>query len=630
VLRRVLRSLRLAYLTVDPRSLGLFRIGFGLVLLADLFRRYEQLDFWYTNAGLLPNHTLLWRPPAGHMFSFFFAASSRTEAALGFGFCAVVYGLFTLGYRTRVMQVAALICRVSLNSRLAVLENGGDMVVNLLGIFTLALPLGRRFSLDAWLHGLRDDRICSLESLNGSSTPELERRPVVSIAMLGLILQFAAIYFFNAISKQGDAWTGGQAVHYALHQDKFVTSLGVLMRDHLPGSAFQLLTWSTLAMEWTGFALVLAPVFIQQTRLIAFVALPLMHLSFALGLNLGAFSPAMMSFFPLLLTRAHWDALGRWLERRTLAVVVDLDQADVLLLRRARIVRELDRFGRITWNPSASSGWQVGERPSLSPSAARQALLSALPWGFAVVWLLRAPGLALLLSQAAAGFVRWSAAHTASEQNSAGTIREANRPRLLRWVSDAAVALLMLAIVTELVNDNTSVPLWMRVAQPRWAKAVIEYPRLLQGWRMFAPDPPMTDSMIYVEATTSEGLRVDPYNAVASRHEYPAGDVVPERLDQSQFFTMYSDRIASPGYAAYRQAFTEWLLAYPERTGRAADCLTAFDVYLVTDRSPRPGSRAHPTPISRERFLQYSASADSGCRSRSARATTHAATRPAR
>jgi len=58
------RSLRVTYFTVDRRSLGAFRIAFGLVLFSDLLRRFVELRFWYTNSGLLPNHTLLWRPPA--------------------------------------------------------------------------------------------------------------------------------------------------------------------------------------------------------------------------------------------------------------------------------------------------------------------------------------------------------------------------------------------------------------------------------------------------------------------------------------------------------------------------------------------------------------------------------------
>src|SRR6186713_2609082 len=113
------RSLLATYLTVDPRSLGLFRLLFGSVLLSDLLRRWVELGFWYTNSGLLPNHTLLWRPPARSLFSLFFTVSSASEAQLGFAICAIVYVLFIAGYRTRFIQVLALLARVSLNSRLA-------------------------------------------------------------------------------------------------------------------------------------------------------------------------------------------------------------------------------------------------------------------------------------------------------------------------------------------------------------------------------------------------------------------------------------------------------------------------------------------------------------------------------
>ena len=147
------RSLVATHFTVDPRSLGLFRVAFGFVLFSDLLRRFAEMSFWYTNSGLLPNHTLLWRPPAAHAFSLFFTVSNTREAQLGFALCGLVYGMFLLGYRTRWAQALALVARVSLNSRLAVLENGGDMVIDLLCLLTLPLPLGTRFSLDALLTG---------------------------------------------------------------------------------------------------------------------------------------------------------------------------------------------------------------------------------------------------------------------------------------------------------------------------------------------------------------------------------------------------------------------------------------------------------------------------------------------
>ena len=512
------------YLTVDPRSLGVFRVVFGMVLLSDLVRRWAELGFWYTNSGLLPNHTLLWRPPASSMFSLFFTASSLREAQLGFALCAVVYTLFVLGYRTRWIQWFALLARVSLNSRLAVLENGGDMVMDLLCLLTLPLPLGARFSLDA-VAATPEPSAPATESGALRADPDA---PVVSLAALALLLQFSAIYLFNASAKSGLAWRDGSAVYYALNQDKLVTWLGVWMREHLSVSAVRALTWSTLATEWLGFALIITPVFVQQARLLAVCILPVLHLGFALGLNLGGFSPAMMSFYPLLLTAQHWQWLSRRFGPRVSPIAAALEQH----VRR--------------WFPL---------RPPASVSASA----------------------------------------------------------LRRCLREGAVAVILLAIASEALNDNVAVPQALRFNEPRWVKAVIEYPRILQGWRMFSSEPSRVDSMIYVDATTAAGVHVDPYNAVASDQPYPAGTVIPTHMGQSQFFVMYSERIPYDGFANYRQAFQEWLLAYPERTGHAEDCLLSYDVYLVTDRTPELGSRGKPTPLDRQRFMSYSAPFDSPC-----------------
>ena len=53
------------------------------------------------------------------------------------------------------MQVLAFISITSLDARNIFVENGGDVVVNLLAFLTIPLPLGRRFSIDAVRRGLR-------------------------------------------------------------------------------------------------------------------------------------------------------------------------------------------------------------------------------------------------------------------------------------------------------------------------------------------------------------------------------------------------------------------------------------------------------------------------------------------
>ncbi len=523
-----LRSLWGTYFTIDLRSLGLFRILFGAVLLCDLARRWVDLQFWYVNSGILPNHTLLWRPPAGNMFSLFFTVSTVQEARLGFLLCALVYGCFFVGYRTRWAQLLAVVARVSLNSRLAVLENGGDMVMDLLCLFTLPLPLGARFSCDAVAaSALEAPAPKSDEPNEPASARGTTAACYASLAVLGLLLQFSAVYLFNASAKSGPAWQDGSAVHYALHLDKFVTWPGVWMREHLSPQAIRWLTWSTLATEWSAWVLIITPVFVRQARAVAVCVLPLLHLGFALGLNLGGFSLAMMSFYALLLVPAHW----RWL-------------SGVFGSRAQPLVAPLEQWLRHRLRP----------RPLLPLTDTVRAL------------------------------------------------------------SEGATLLLIIAIASEALNDNAAVPLALRVHQPAWAKAVIEYPRILQGWRMFSNEPSRVDSMIYVDAVTAGGKHVDPYNEVASEPGFQMRDVVPTHVGQSQFFVMYSDRIAYDGFANYRQAFSEWLQAYPERTHHPEDCILSYEVYLVTDQSPAFGSHEKPTPLSRKSFMSFSAPYDSPCR----------------
>src|SRR5689334_4218766 len=105
------------YGSLDPRSLGVGRIGLGLLLLYDLARRVPGIATWYSNDGLLPNHTVLWRPSSDYVFSFLLAASRPEEVGLMFALFALVYLAFTIGWHTRVFHILSFVCLVSLHDR---------------------------------------------------------------------------------------------------------------------------------------------------------------------------------------------------------------------------------------------------------------------------------------------------------------------------------------------------------------------------------------------------------------------------------------------------------------------------------------------------------------------------------
>jgi hypothetical protein len=345
-MKRLSRHLVATYLSIDPRSLGLFRIVFGLVLLADLLRRYLGVDYWYTEDGLVPT-SLTNRGAWLFRLSIFNLAETHTEAMALMALCGVIFGLFTIGYKTRLFHLLSLVCVVSLNNRIFMLENGGQYVLNLLCSWTLFLPLGRRFSVDALLGSLRTRRERTPEELLDRSAMRTVDRPVVSLAVLALLLQFAVIYFFNAVQKSGEAWREGSAVHFALWWDQLVTVGGLWMRELLPYPVTQFLTYGTLVMEGAAVVLLLSPLWPRQCRLLAIALLPALHLGFNLALSLGIFSLAMISFYALLPSAADrewWDRVRRGRGRRKVAY---FDAECGICFMFARVFARLDPWGRV-------------------------------------------------------------------------------------------------------------------------------------------------------------------------------------------------------------------------------------------------------------------------------------------
>ena len=625
------------YFSFDTRSLALFRVVFASVLLVDLYLRSRVLDAFYTNEGLLPNHTLLWAPLTRHMFSLFFGASHHNEALALMLLCAGAFGCLLVGYHTRLAQGLSWICLVSLDARIVLLENGGDVVLNLLCLWTLFLPLGERFSVDALLRSLRARKEHVPSQLNERAAFASKPGRVVSLACCAVLLQLIVIYFFNVVHKSGPTWLDGTAVHYTLHQDRLVKPFGIWMREQLPPVALQALTWASVGTEALGTLAIASPFLTLYTRTLALVMLPLLHLNFELCLDLGVFSFAMISFFPLLLAPEHWRFSYRHLARRHALrrVYVDTDCGFCMLC--ARVLSRLDVFGKLRFASNAEPE-QLPPGVSLEladttilvvdlqsgqlhqRAAAFAALLRSLPGGFLLAWPLQLPGLRALANVAYDRVARnrrelsiwlgYGACGIPLPPAAAGYgALDASQARVwwgctLRALREGCVALLLMAAAAEVLNANPAVPERLRFARPDWLEAMIEYPRALQAWRMFAPHAPLEDFMIEVDAETQDGRHVDPYNAIASRVPGPGYDRIPPHLHQNQFFTAYSLFIWMPTYAPYLTALREWILHYPDRTGRAADRIVRFSAYVLSDSSPPPG-KTQPDKFQRRPFLSY-------------------------
>src|SRR4051794_17572531 len=532
---RIYERVRSVYLTADLRSLALGRIVLALVLLRDLVGRWMELGIWYTNDGIIPNHSLLWRPPWDHVFSLFYLASYRYEAVIGFVICLGAYTALLLGFRTKLAQIAATVCMISLHGRTLLFDNGGDVVLGLLTIWTTFLPTGRFFSIDAVLARRRAAAEGPAPAAVAGQPVANERaKSVVSLAVLAVIAQLAIIYFFNAAHKTGSSWRNGSAVHYAIHLDRLATWFAVWLRHHMSPTVARGLTYSALATEAMLPVLLLSPVWVRQSRRAAIVLVVGLHLGFAACLNLGNFVPAMIAYTPNFIRGEDWDAFARWWARRA-------DRVD------------------------------FGKRLSTRLTS----------------WILR---LAALLTPG-----RWA------RVGEPGPVVVAIRRRLPA-AREVTVVLLMGIAGSQVLNENWGAHKVFDHHNPAPVAAAVSYLGLFQGWSMFAPEAPMTDYNLTVDAVTVDGRHVDPYNEVANpRHPHP-GFTIPESMGPSHIFYGYVNHIANRG--AYHQALIEWVLRYPERTGRANDKIVSFVIWKVEDDSPRLGERK-PTNLRWDAMVRY-------------------------
>jgi hypothetical protein len=348
---RGLAAILREFATADPRSLGLFRIIFGVFLLVDLYRRLPDYLFFYTNEGMLPNHGALFRPMSAHLFSIYHAFSTRGEVLFAFALTALVYLTYLVGYKTRLCQGLVLLLVTSLHSRNILLENGGDVVANLLALWTFFLPLGRRFSVDALLASFREEREHGPDELQDRERPFVDRRPFVSLAFAAIVFNLAVIYYFNVVHKDGLPWRVGSSVHYVLWTDRLVNPLGVWLRLWVPPFLIQVMTMGTLVIESSIVLLLLSPFFLRSCRRVAAFLIVALHCGFQTVGHYGLFSFVMMLHAVLLLGPEDWDALARRMHQRLPCRILYYDNSCGVCHLLARLLRRLDHLGR---SPSAA------------------------------------------------------------------------------------------------------------------------------------------------------------------------------------------------------------------------------------------------------------------------------------
>jgi hypothetical protein len=283
------------WLTIDPRALGAYRIALGLLATMDFVRSAAWATELYTAGGWVPPLD----PTIGRTFSLL---AWLDTPPLVYGFFAVAIAsaiAFTLGWRTRVVHALTWVCAISVHSNRFPGANAGSLILHLFLMWTLFLPMGRAFSLDA-----RRSRVAGIKT--DPTTP------VWSLAVAALWLQISAIYGFNALEKWGTNWLDGTALHYFFQLDTFATPLTLAVRDELPLWGVRGMTHAAQAMEAAIALFVLSPWSTTLCRRLCAVFIVCLHAGITIFGELGLFPYTCMAFSLLLWPKVIPTAPRAW------------------------------------------------------------------------------------------------------------------------------------------------------------------------------------------------------------------------------------------------------------------------------------------------------------------------------
>ncbi len=293
---------------IDLRTLALFRICMGVMLLMNLFFCALYLRPFFSDFGVLPRAALYEIDRSVARFTFHTISGSEYIQAILFGLAALLAVSMIFGFFTRTVTILSWLFLVSMENRNLYIGSGSDVLLRNLLFWAMFLPLGARFSIDS---RLRPDRYPRAQTHCGIS----------SAAML---IQPALLYTFTALLKTDpDWWRDGTAVYYALQLDSFASPFGRFLREY--PEVLSILTRFVLGLEFAAVFLFFTPFFQPLLRIVGLILFFGMHLGFFINMKLELFPLVSWMMLICLIPGFAWDskawrdiaggtqqALGRW------------------------------------------------------------------------------------------------------------------------------------------------------------------------------------------------------------------------------------------------------------------------------------------------------------------------------
>jgi hypothetical protein len=273
--------------TCDARRYALLRVAYGILVLVYLLVLFPDFVVFYGERGVLP--TAVARQVGERGAWSVFDCLPHDEQTLQTCYWIIVaqtVGLI-VGLGARLQAACLFVWWLSLHNRNALILDAEDTLFRLLAFYLTLMPIGQRWSIDAWLWK------------RPGKTRQATRAPLWPLRLLQI--QMALVFWSAGLSKiNGAAWLNGTALYYVARLDDYFG------RFPLPSFLFAK-TWFVAFMTWTVIVTELfVPVFIwfRETRRWALLAVVALHLAMEYCMYLFLFNWIMLVGW---LAFVEWD-----------------------------------------------------------------------------------------------------------------------------------------------------------------------------------------------------------------------------------------------------------------------------------------------------------------------------------
>jgi hypothetical protein len=273
---------------IDPRSLAVFRVAVGALLLVDLAIRATDFSAMYVDGGIMPIDTVREYFGGRWCWSVHWLSGAAWYQTLLFSLAGVFAAMLLVGFQTRIATIASWVLLMSLHRHAPLVINAGDTLLRELLFWSMFLPLGRIWSVDS-------KRTESADRLG----------TIVSMAGMGILLQVCLMYWFTAIFKFMGGWNGGDGLESALRWGGYNRPFADVLLEH--PTLMWALSLATVWLELLAPIVILVPMRSPKLRLLVVGSFWLLHLGIEMTMHIGLFSFISIIAWLLFLPREFWQ-----------------------------------------------------------------------------------------------------------------------------------------------------------------------------------------------------------------------------------------------------------------------------------------------------------------------------------